>query len=127
MEELLTTLLQAVITAAVPILTAFGVQFLRQRAAAAAAATSNQTAQKYITEISEAVSTSVMYVSQTYVDTLKKSGTFTAENQKEAFTKAMDQAKSLLTAEASKFLNEAYGDLDEYLQAKIEAEIKRLK
>lgn len=127
MQETLTTLLQAVITAAVPVLAAFLAQFLKERSAAAAATSSNQTAQKYIAEIGEAVSTSVLYVSQTYVDALKQSGSFTIENQQEALGLAYQKAQQLLTADASRFIKEAYGDINAYLQAKIEAEIKRIK
>jgi hypothetical protein len=49
------------------------------------------------------------------------------ENQREAFTQAMTKAKQLLTADAARFITEAYGDLNAYLTAKIEAEIHARK
>jgi hypothetical protein len=127
MREFLTTLLQAVITAAVPIVTAFLVKFLTTKTSEASRTAQNATAEKYINEAGDAAATAVLYVSQTYADTLKQSGAFTAENQREAFSKAMTKAKQLLTADAARFLEEAYGDLNAYLTAKIEAEIKARK
>lgn len=127
MQELLTTLLQAVITVAVPILATFAVNFFTAKTAQAKASTENELADKYLTNVNDAVTTAVLYVSQTYTDALKKSGTFTVENQREALKQASAQAKALLTADASKFLTELYGDLNDYLAMKIEAEVKLLK
>jgi hypothetical protein len=79
--------------------------------------------EKYIFEVADAVTTAVACVTQTYADTLKKSGQFTLDNQKEALTEAKTQATKLLSAEARKFLVMIYGDLDKYLEARIEAEV----
>ena len=127
MQELLLTLLQAILAVAVPIVTGYAVRFLNVKAEAAKGAAKNETAERYIAEASDAVTTAVALVSQTYTDALKKSGAFTAENQREAFNMARTQAASLLTAEASRFINEAYGDAQKYLTAKIEAEVKLQK
>ena len=120
MNELLSTLLQAVITVAVPILTAFGVRFLTERTAAAKEA-------RHTSEAMDVITTCVAYISQDYVDALKKSGTFSRDNQKEALSRALSMAQSLLTAEAARFLENAYGDISKYLTAKIEAEVKLQK
>lgn len=127
MQELLYTLLQAVIVAAVPVLTAYAVRFLHIKAEHAKTAANNETAGRYIVEIADAVTTAVLHTTQTYTDELKKSGTFSAENQREAFNKATAQARELLTADASRFINTAYGDINKYLASKIEAEVKALK
>ena len=123
MQEILTMLLQAVITAATPIVAAFAVRFLNERTANAKASAKNETAERYIGEAADAVTTAVALVSQTYADALKASGAFTLENQREAFNRASNMARSMLTAEASRFITEAYGDLQNYLTAKIEAEV----
>ena len=68
--------------------------------------------------------TAVIYVAQTYVDELKKSGTFTEENQKIAMQKALEVAKKQLTQEALEFIEITYGDITEYLTSKLEAEVK---
>lgn len=40
---------------------------------------------------------------------------------------AVEKAKSLLTAEAIVFLEEAYGDVTEFLKTNIEAEVREQK
>jgi len=57
------------------------------------------------------------------LDALKKSGEFSKDCQKEAFNRAVSLAKSLLTADASRFLAETYGDIENFIQAKIEAQV----
>lgn len=56
MNELLSDLLIAVITAAVPVLTAFAITYIKRVAANVAAETDDVKAQGYITEIADAVS-----------------------------------------------------------------------
>lgn len=127
MTELLTTLLQAVIIAAVPIAAGFvgkGVKALGQYLASK---TENDTAKMYLKAVASAISTAVAHTSQTYVDGLKKNGTFTKESQEAALQKALEEAKKLLTAEAAEFLRKAYGNLDAYLIANIEAEVRTQK
>ena len=84
-------------------------------------------AKKYLAAVADAVATAVTYTSQVYVDKLKETGQFTKENQREALGLAVAQAKNLLTAEAAAFLESAYGDLNEYLQSRIEAEVRNQK
>lgn len=127
MQEVLLTILQAVITVAVPIITVAVCSFLKTKAQEAASKTDNSTVAKYITEVATAVTTAVTYTSQTYVDKLKASGTFTPENQKEALQTALETAISILSVEAQEFLTEAYGDLNAYLTTKIEAEVRDQK
>lgn len=127
MNEFLTTLLQAVIIAAVPVVAGFigkGVKALGQYLGTK---TENDTAKKYLNNAATAISTAVAHTSQTYVDALKKSGTFSKENQEAALQKSLEEAKKLLTAEAAAFLKTAYGDLDAYLIANIEAEVRTQK
>ena len=65
----------------------------------------------------------VIATTQTYVDSLKKQGTFDAEAQKVAFTMTYESVVKLLTDEATEYLNEAVGDLQLYITQKIEAEV----
>lgn len=126
-ETFLATLLQALLIAAVPVCAAYIGKGLGALAAYFAAKTDNETVKKYLEDVADAVSTAVIYTSQTYVDALKASGTFNEENQREALQKAMEKAKSLLTKEALEFLAMTYGDLTNYLETKIEAEVKKQK
>lgn len=69
---------------------------------------------------------SVIYVNQTFVDQLKKDGKFDKENQKEAFSKALERVKINLTEESRKLLEEVYGDVDAWLTTQVEAIIGML-
>ena len=127
MNEFLSTLLQAVLIAAIPIISAFIGKGVKAFANHLSAQTDNELAKKYLKEAADAIEEAVAFTNQTYVDTLKKSGTFTKENQDEARQKSLDKAVALLTAEARKFLEEAYGDLNSYLLNRIEPEGRRQK
>ena len=61
------------------------------------------------------------------MDTLKKSGTFTKENQQEALGMAIREAVNLMRHETINFLKEAYGDMNDYLVSQIEAEVRKQK
>ena len=121
MQEFITALLTAVITAAVPVITVYAVNALKKAGANAEADTEDIKVKGYINEITTAVADAVSATSQTYVDALKQAGKFTAEAQKEAAKKALNACI------ASKFIESAYGDLKEYLSNKIEAEVRKQK
>jgi hypothetical protein len=125
--ELVETLMHTIITIATPILVAFVARWLNVQAEQVKKRTNNETAARYITEITNAVSTAVLHTAQTYVDTLKKDGVFDADNQRAALNTALSQAKSMLTADASGFIQMAYGDINKYLETRIEAEVKLCK
>ena len=124
MNEFFSTLLQAVLVAAVPVIAAFASKGFVALAQYLGVKVENATFAKYADQIAKAVSTAVIYVAQTYVDELKKSGTFTEENQRIAMQKALEVAKKQLTQEALEFIEITYGDITEYLTSKLEAEVK---
>ncbi|WP_217958716.1 hypothetical protein [Acutalibacter muris] len=127
MNEFLATLLQAVLVAAVPVCAAFIGKGLKALAAYLGQKSESDAARKYLEAAADAISTAVAYTSQVYVDKLKETGQFTKENQQEALGIAVAQAKNLLTAEAITYLQTAYGDLNEYLKSRIEAEVRNQK
>ena len=127
MEAMLQQLLQAVLTVAIPIISGFLVNWLNAKAGQAKAAVKNETAGRIIEDTMAALTGAVQCTQQTYVDALKKAGTWTPEAQKEAFRLTMEAAKASLSKDAAEFLQTAYGDLDAYLAVKIEAIIKELK
>jgi len=79
MNEFLSDLLLAVITAAIPVLTTYGVRLIKKAVENTAANTESTKAQGYIREIGIAVSDAVSATSQTYVDSLKNKGEFKAD------------------------------------------------
>lgn len=120
LEELLLTLLQAVIVAAVPVLTTFAVKFLQAKSAQLGSQTENEKARMYLAEITGAITTAVTATSQTYVDALKNTGTFSPEAQLEALEKAKQTAISILSPAAVEFIENVYGDISSFIEAKIE-------
>lgn len=123
MKELLMELLLAVVTVAVPILTAHAVTFIGKARDEAEARTNSE----YIKEIADAVSMAVAMTSQTYVDALKKAGSFTEAAQMEAAQKALAAGIAAISPAAAAFIEHAYGDVKKYLMARIEAEVRAQK
>lgn len=127
MKELLLDLLLAVITTAVPILTTYAIGYINKAKEQAVASTDDTKRQGYIKEIADAISDAVSATSQTYVDALKQAGKFTQEAQEIAAQKALSACISSISPAATKFIEDAYGDIKEYLMNKIEAEVRKQK
>lgn len=73
------------------------------------------------------IESAVDTVSQTYVDSLKKSGNFTKEAQDEAFERALTASKNLMDSQTKQILTAAYSDLDKWIEIQIESYIKNQK
>lgn len=73
------------------------------------------------------VTNAVRSVFQTYVEALKKSGSFDAESQKIALTKAKDEALTQMSADVKEYITTNYGDLETWLTTQIETTINILK
>ena len=71
MNEFLSTLLQAVLIAAVPVISTFIGKGLTALSGYLSSKTENDTAKKYLTAAEEAARKAVTYTSQTYVDGLE--------------------------------------------------------
>ena len=127
MQEFLKELFFAVITAAVPVLTAYIVVLIRKVGENAAANTESIQAKTYITEATEAIAAAVAATNQTYVDALKNAGKFDAEAQKEAAQKALTACLQSISPAAQELIERAYGDIREYLTTRIEAEVRKQK
>lgn len=80
-----------------------------------------------LTFITNATANAVKTVYQTYVENIKGTEGWTKEAQEEALNRALELAKKQLTVEARKFIEEYYGDLNEYLLNLIEAILYNLK
>ena len=127
MQEFLKELFFAVITAAVPVLTAYIVVLIRKVGENAAANTENVKAKTYIMEAAEAIAAAVAATNQTYVDALKNAGKFDAEAQKQAAQKALAACLMSISPAAQELIERAYGDIREYLTTRIEAEVRKQK
>ena len=87
----------------------------------------DEKAAKLLTQATEIVVTAVKSVFQTYVESLKNSGTFDKTAQLEALNKAKAIVTSELTVELRDFIVANYGDLESWITNQIEASIYKLK
>lgn len=126
-QEFISLLLELVIIPAVPILTKYLVDVFKKWAEEKALCVENETISGYLLEINDTISQAVMCTTQTYVDTLKKQGNFTAESQKIAFDTTKKTVLTLLAQDAKDFIKHMYGDVDLWLDSKIEQVIQEQK
>ena len=130
MENTLNAALTSLIIAIVPILATFLANVLRLQAKKIKEenkGTQQEQLNKYIDLATGTIIDVVKAVAQTTVDTLKKNGKFTKEKQVEAFNTAKKEIVNILSEDAKKALQEAYGDVNAWLETRIEAEVKNLK
>lgn len=111
----------------IPVLIAFISYQVKVGSDAAKKAVDLDEAAKYIDWISAAIIDAVEAVAQTFVDTLKKEGSFTEERQAEAVALAKNKIDAILTPLGRQILGAAYGDIDAWILAKIEASVREGK
>ena len=111
MNEAVFNLLMAVLTAAVTALSAFVAAFVKKKGEQAAAETNSTLLKNVIEEVTGIVDIAVSAVSQTYVDELKKAGSFDAEAQKQALAMALAACIKAISPAAKAFIEETYGAL----------------
>lgn len=80
-----------------------------------------------LTQILSIVEGCVKEIFQTFVDSLKKEGKFNKEKQQEAFEKCKERIKSQLSLSLMQFIQENFGDVDNYIGSLIESTIYSLK
>lgn len=109
------------------VLTAFFIKWLKAKEAELLVKVENDTADKYIAMVAQTITDCVIATNQTYVETLKKQGSFNAEAQKVAFQKTYEAVMAVLSDDAKEYLTALYGDATAYLTARIEAEVNLQK
>ena len=87
----------------------------------------NETAEKYVNFAVDAVYTAVQQTMQTYVSALKQSGEWNEETAATAFNNAKALALVTMGKKSQEIIAEMAGDLDAWLDAKIEACTLELK
>lgn len=107
------------------ILTKCVIDFLNTKRKEINAKTNNETAQKYNNMICVTVSNCVIATNQTFVNSLKESGTFDEAAQKEAFEKTLNAVLTILSEDAKKYITEMTGDINIYLTQLIESEVNK--
>ena len=126
-QELLKMLVELVLLPAIPVIVTYVVKTLKAHIEAKIADVNNKDVAEYLTQICDIISQVVTSTTQTYVDALKAQGKFDANAQKQAFEKTKTAILSMLSEEARDLLEKLYGDVDTWLETKIEQEVKLQK
>lgn len=127
MPEIVIQIIQVCVIPLLGILTKYLVDYLTAKRNEINSKTDNETAQKYTNMIYQTVVDCVIATNQTYVDSLKESGSFDEAAQKEAFNRTMNAIMTILSDDAKEYITEATGDLNTYLTQLIEAEVNKRK
>ena len=113
----------AVTTVVLPLITLGGtklIQYLNQKI-------KDEKTRNILTGITQIVERAGRSVFQTYVETLKKSGTFDKEAQANALAYAKEEVFKELNEDTREFITTNYGDLPNFITNQIEATINLLK
>ena len=119
----LNQIFQLIIPPAMLALTAVLISFIHGKTKETKDRTNNETAHKYIDMLDKTIVDCVLATNQTYVEALKKAGSFDIEAQKQAFKLTYDAVMAILTDDAQSYLNEAIKDLNAYITNKIESQV----
>lgn len=125
--ELLQNVLYAIITAAVPVLTAFACRYLQSLYEKNKEKIKNEKVQIVLDQVTDMITNTVQTTTSTYVKELKANNLFDADAQKEAFKRTYEAITKQLTDDAKKIIVETYGDIETYLTNKIEPKVEELK
>lgn len=125
--ELLFQIFELCVVPLLAVLTGYLVQWIKAKTAEATEKNQKDVFDKYITMLGETIAKCVSATNQTYVDALKKAGSFDAEAQKHAFEITLTAVINILGKDAIEYLTAIYGDLTGYLTTLIEAEVKAQK
>ena len=122
--ETMNTIITAVVVPILVALVPFIVGYLNKLSEEIKTRIKDKNLAKYIDIAEDAIETSVIAIMQTYVDSIKGTDQWTKEAQEIAFGKAKIQAITIMGAAARCALKEVYGDLDTWINAKIQEYVK---
>ena len=88
---------------------------------------SDSKAANFLSTVTAIAINCVQEVYQTYVESLKASGSFDEAAQKEAYERCVIKIKSQLAPDLIEYIAHNFGDLDAYLKSLIESTIYNLK
>lgn len=124
MNEIILNIISVVVTAVIlPLISYAGARLI----AWLNAKIKDENAKLQLAVATDIVMNAVRSVFQTYVETLKKNGTFDKESQKVALIKAKDDALAQMSDEIKDYITKNYGDLETWITTQIESTINILK
>lgn len=125
--NLLADIFEVCIIPLLGVLTAYAVKYIQVKSAEITEKTDNALVDKYTIMLADTISACVLATNQTYVEALKKQGSFDVEAQKEAFNMTLNAVMSILSDDAKDYLSEVFGDLNSYITSQIEASVNMNK
>lgn len=129
-SELLNYVLYVVLTLILPVASKYVIDLMKaeiKESSILEEATKNENISNLVKDALSDVMDAVLYVNQTFVDTLKAKNEFTPEAWEEAKKKAYNAALLTISEESKKVINEIYGSFDQWLQLKIESSVSMAK
>ena len=124
MNEILINIISVVVTAVIlPLISYVGARLITWLNTKI----KDENAKQQLTVATDIVTNAVRSVFQTYVETLKKNGTFDKESQKAALIKAKNDALAQMTDEIKEYITKNYGNLETWIITQIESTINILK
>lgn len=127
LTNLLMELLYVVLIGAIPIVSKYLIQQIEAKKNEILKNDKAKDFQNSIDGAMNLVEKVVDYVSQTYVDALKKEGKFDATAQQNAYNKAVEALEKLMDDDMKHVLINVYGDLSTWMKVAIESYIKSRK
>lgn len=129
-QDVLNYILYIVLTIILPVVAKYVVNLIQAKIAESKVieeVTKNENVSNIVKDALSDVMDAVLYVNQTYVDSLKNSGEFNEETQQIAFNKAYAKAVSLISEGTKSVIDDLYGSFDRWLNLKIESSVNVAK
>ena len=120
LKEFFEILVALVIIPAIPVITNYAIKAFKAWAESKTVEIENETISSYLMEITDIISAAVLCTTQTYVESLKAQGNFDKEAQDIAFEMTKHKVMLLLAEDAKDFIAHMYGDVDLWIDTKIE-------
>ena len=126
-QNLINQLFQVCLIPMLGALTTFVVIWIKAKSAELQKKTDSDILNKYVQMATDTITNCVIATNKTYVNSLKEQGKFDEAAQKEAFQKTYQAVLLILSDDAKEYLNNAFGDLNKYLQEKIESTVNNYR
>lgn len=121
--ELIQQIFKICIIPLLGVLTAYAVKWIDAKSEQIKSKTDNELYQKYLDMLAQTITDCVIATNQTYVEALKNQNAFDKDAQVKAFKMTYDAVLAILSDDAKEYLQNAMGDLNDYIIQKIEAEV----
>lgn len=120
---LINQIFQICIVPLLGVLTTYFVKWVQIKTNEMTSKEENAKYEKYINLLSDTITSCVVATNQTYVEALKNKNAFDKEAQEEALKLTKNAVLNILSSDAQEYLNNALGDLNSYIEKKIEEEV----